>query len=132
MKALRILLLTVAGMCFAGLATAQQNKEVQFLCSTTGADCNIAQAAVNWGQDTYVEFSIKDTTGCPDEATYQVIARNANSSVDIPIVILSLDGIRSQVFLPLQWYRDWLVEPSDLTGCTSLVIVMHIVRPPSR
>lgn len=130
MKALRIILFAIAVSLCAGLASAQINKEATVLCSGNGTSCTTTDALVNWNQDTYVEFSINDATGCPANATYQIMARNSGSDLDILITTLSLNGVRSQVFIPLQWYRDWRVVPSDITGCTSLIIVINVVRPP--
>ena len=128
MRVLKIILFAIAVTLFSGVASAQINKETITLCSGDGTDCTTPESTVNWKQNTWVEFSIDDSTGCNANATYQILARNASGVGDFLIATLSTNSISSQVFIPLQWYRDWLVSPSSLTGCTSLVIVMHIVR----
>jgi len=132
MKALRILFLTVAVTCFAGLATAQQDKEVYVLCSGNGTDCLNVVQTVNWGQGTYVEVTIDSAGGCPVNATYNVIARNTSAVTGSIVATISTNNVRSQVFIPQQWYPEWFVEASDITGCTSLEINLYVVRPPLR
>jgi len=130
MKALKILFLVVAVTLCAGLATAQVNKEVYALCTGDGTDCIFSVATVNWGQDTYVEITIDADVGCPINATYNVVARNPGAATGSLITTLSIKNVRSQVFIPQQWYQLWAVEASDITGCTGLVINLYVVRPP--
>lgn len=130
MKSIRIAILSLALLLFAGSAYAQMAKEKVALC--TGAGVCVAGNPVQWALGTRVEFALDDDTGCTGSGTdtYTILGTNTGGTIAHQIGILqNLVSVSSLAFEPAVWFPTFTIAPSATTGCTSLVVSMWITRP---
>ena len=135
MKTLKILFLTLVTMICTSTASAQTEKEVYSLCQAQGFNCTsgllLPITVVNWGQGTWVEFSLDNLGGCPESATFTIYSRNDFAGRQL-ITTLKFGEKNSQVFMPMQWSMVFFAQSDDITGCTDLALNMYVVRPTRR